>query len=204
MKILLVHNQSILLDGVANLLTRSAHDLVEKANTVEDALSYFAETEFDLLITDFNLIDDAGLALISKVKRIYPNIKVIVLSMQEESFLIKEVLKDSTGNYTIKKGSRPDLAEALAMTNKNEVPLNEELTRILNKAIQGTPKPKLLTAREQDVLQLIAEGYPETAVAEKLAISERAVTGHLNSIFRKTKTNTVIGLLKYAYAKNLL
>ena len=74
MKILLVDDQEILMDGIANLLSKSAYEVVEKANSVDEALSYFNETEFDILIADYNIVDDNGLILIRKVKQVYPGL----------------------------------------------------------------------------------------------------------------------------------
>ena len=101
MKILLVDDQAILMDGIANLLSKSAHEVVEKANTVDEALKYFNETEFDILIADYNIIDDNGLVLIRKVKDVYPNMKLIVLSMHDEIHLVEEILKDQINGHVI-------------------------------------------------------------------------------------------------------
>jgi len=204
MKILLVDDHTILLDGIANLLAKSAYDLIEKANTVNEALDYFKETEFDILITDFNLIDDNGLTLIRKVKKIYPNLKIIVLSMHDEAHLVKEILKEGVDGYVLKKDSHLDLVEALETVNKGKVYLSDDINKILLKSLHHDEETKLLTDREQEILRLIAEENTSKMIAEKLFISERTVETHRKNIFRKTKTNTVVGLLKFAYANHLI
>lgn len=204
MKILLVDDHAILLDGIANLLSKSAYELVEKANTVNEALDYFEKTEFDILITDFNLIDDNGLTLIRKVKKIYPNLKIIVLSMHDEVHLVKEILKEGVNGYVLKKDSHLDLVNALETVNKGKVYLSDDINKIILNSLQHNEESKLLTVRELEILKLIADENTSKMIAEHLFISERTVETHRKNIFRKTKTNSVVGLLKFAYANHLI
>ena len=204
MKILFVDKQEILLDGIANLLAKSAHDLVENANTIGDALNYFSEAEFDILITDFNLVDDNGLALIRKVKKIYPKLKIIVLSMRDEAHLVEEILKNGSDNYVLENDTHHNLIEALDSIDKGKIILNEEINKILLGQASQSKKVKPLTAREKEVLRLISDEHSSKDIANELAITEKTVESHRKNIFKKTKTSSEIGLLKYAYANNLI
>ena len=204
MKILLVDDHAILLDGIANLLAKSAHDLIEKANTIDEALNYFAETAFDVLITDFNLVDDNGLTLIRKVKKIYPNLKIIVLSMHDEAHLVKEILKEGINGYVLKKDTHHDLVEAIEAVDKGKVYLSDDINDILINALKHKEETKLLTPREKEVLQFIASEYDTKKIAQELVVSEKTVETHRKNIFKKTKTSSVVGLLKFAYANNLI
>lgn len=203
MKILLVDDHAILLDGIANLLEKSAHDLVEKTKTVNEALNYFAEADFDILITDFNLIDDNGLDLLRKVKRIYPNLKIIVLSMHEEASLIQEILKGLQGKV-LQKESHNDLVEAIEAVSKDKAYLSSDINKILNGAIKQNNKKKLITKKEKEILALVTQDYSNEDIAEKLEVSLKTIETTLRSIFKKTKTSSVEGLLKFSYANNLI
>ena len=204
MKILFVDKQEILLDGISNLLAKSAHDLLEKANTIDEALNYFSETEFDILITNFNLVDDNGIELIRKVKLIYPKLKIIVLSMHDEAHLAKEILKEGVDNDILDKESHYDLVEALESVEKGKIVLNTDINNILTKSLNQNKKHRLLSAREKEVLRLISNDSTTKEIAEKLSITEKTVEAHRKNIFKKTKTSSIIALLKYAYANNLI
>ena len=204
MKILLVDDKTILLDGISNLLEKSAHELVEKANTVDEALQYFEETEFDILISDFNLVDDNGLELIRKVKKIYPCLKIIVLSMHDEAHLAEEIIKEGVNGYLLKKDSHHDLVEALESIDKGEVYLSNEINQILLKALDHNVGAGLLTKKEHEVLKEIADSDDTTIIAEHLSVSKRTVESHRKSLLKKTKISSNVGLLKYAYANNLI
>ena len=204
MKILFVDKQEILLDGIANLLAKSAHDLVENANTIGDALNYFSEAEFDILIADFNLVDDNGLALIRKVKKIYPRLKIIVLSMRDEAQLVEEILKNGSDNYVLEDDTHHNLIEVLDSIDKGKIILNEEINKILLGQTSQSKKVKPLTAREKEVLKLVSDEHSSKEIANELAITEKTVESHRKNIFKKTKTSSEIGLLKYAYANNLI
>jgi DNA-binding NarL/FixJ family response regulator len=202
MKILFVDEKAILLDGIAKLIAKSAHDLVEKANTVDDALSYFSDAEFDILITDFNLVDDNGLDLIRKAKKIFPKLKIIVLSMDDEAHLAKEIVKE--GVDVIEKESHYDIVEALDAVAKGKVVLSLEINKILTQALTKNKNDKLLSGREKEVLKLISDDYTTNEIATVLTITEKTVETHRKNLFKKTKTSSVIGLLKYTYANNLI
>ena len=204
MKILFVDEKEILLDGIANLLAKSATELVENANTIDDALNYFSDVEFDILITDFNLVDDNGLNLIRKAKKIYPKLKIIVLSMHDEAHLIKEILNKGENNYILKKGSHQHLVEALEASDKSKVIINEDINKIILGALNQNKKSKLLSNREKEVLTLISNEHTTEEIAQKLSITEKTSEGHYKSLLKKTKTSSVIGLLKYTYANNLI
>jgi len=203
MKILLVDDCTILLDGIANLLSKSANELVEKTNTINEALSYFEKTSFDIVITNYNRIDNSGLQLIRKIKKIYPSLKIIVLSMKDEAHLVEEVMKTKTDS-TSNNRTPHSLADALNSQLNGKFQLNEEISEILkNSSHTGKLKVKI-TSVEEEILRLIAEEHTDQQMAEILLIGEKAVRNHRKSIFRKTKTSSESGLLKYAYANNLL
>ncbi len=204
MKILLVDDHSILLDGVSTLLTKSAYEVVNKAHNIDEALTYFKETEFDILITDFNIVDDNGLVLIRKLKHIYPNLNIIVLSMQDEAHLIKEILKDGVNGHVLKKENHYDLISALSLLEKDEIFLNEELTEIIDHALNHSNDDISLSEKETHVLQLIANNYTKKEIGAELNTSDRSVNTLCRSLFKKTKTSSIVGLLKFAYAHNMV
>ncbi len=204
MKILLVDDHAILSDGVRSLLEREAYEVIFQADTAERALEFVKESEVELLITDFNMPGMDGLSLIHLVKRISQNTKIIVLSMHDEVHLVKEILKAGVNGYVLKKDTRKELLQAIREVQAGKVFLSNDINKMLIVNLQNPDEGKLLTDREREILKLVAREFTNKRIAEELFISERTVETHRKNIFRKTKTNSLVGLIKFAYANNLI
>lgn len=205
MNIFLTDDHEILLDGLEKIILEEDELTVTgKASTVQDTLDQLTRLHVDLLITDYNLPDDDGLSLVRKVKRKYPDLKIIVLSMHDEGHLVKEILKEGINGYVLKKDSHNELIDAIYAVKNDKVYLSSDINTILLKGLHGEGEQKLLTEREREILKLISQEYTNRQIAEELFISERTVETHRKNIFRKTKTNNMVGLIKYAYANNLI
>lgn len=205
MKIFLTDDHAILLGGLIKIL--SAEDdlqIVGTAGSVKETLDEFTRKSVDLLITDYNLPDDDGLTLVRRVKQKYSDTKIIVLSMHDEAHLIKEILKEGVNGYILKKDSHEELVNAVRAVKNGKVYLSSDVNSMLMKGLNGLDEQKLLTDREREILKLIAKEYTNKQMAEELFISERTVETHRKNIFRKTRTNNLVGLIKFAYANNLI
>ncbi|MEO9483183.1 MAG: response regulator transcription factor [Ekhidna sp.] len=205
MKIFLTDDHAILLGGLIKILSsEDDFEVVGSSGSVQDTLDQLTQKNVDLLITDYNLPDDDGLTLVRRVKRKYPAIKIIVLSMHDEAHLIKEILKEDVEGYILKKDSHEELVNAVRAVKNGKVYLSSDVNAMLMKGLNGTEEQKLLTDREREILQLISKEYTNRQMAEELFISERTVETHRKNIFRKTGTNNLVGLIKFAYANNLI
>ena len=205
MNIVLVDDHEIMLDGLKAILDKQKEwKVVATAANAEDALQYLREQPVDLLITDYNLPGMDGLSLVRTVKRILPDLKIIVLSMHDEVHLVKEILKEGVNGYILKKDSRKELTDAIWEIEEGRIYLSNDINKMLVNSLQFPDEQKLLTAREREVLKLIAQEYSNREIAEELFISERTVETHRKNIFRKTKTSSLVGLIKFAYANNLI
>ncbi len=205
MRIFLTDDHEILLDGLKKIINDEDDlEVAGSASTVQGTLDQLTRLHVDLLITDYNLPDDDGLALVRIVKRKYPELKIIVLSMHDEGHLVKEILKEGINGYVLKKDSHNELTDAIYAVKNGKVYLSSDVNTILMKGLHGEGEQKLLTDREREILKLISKEYTNRMIAEELFISERTVETHRKNIFRKTGTNNMVGLIKYAYANNLI
>jgi len=205
MKILLVDDHTILLDGIRSLLQQEEDlEVVGQANCAENALELLKKQEVDLVITDFSMPGMDGLSLIRTLKRISPQTKIILLSMHDEVHLIKEILKAGVNGYVLKKDTHKELLNAVREVKQGKVYLSSDVNKVLISNLDNPDEGKLLTDREREILKLIAKEYTNRDIAEELFISERTVETHRKNIFRKTGTNSLVGLIKFAYANNLV
>lgn len=205
MKVFLVDDHAILLDGIKSLLSKEESlEVCGEANSAEDALDFLKKNQIDLLITDFNLPNMDGLSLVRLVKKISPSTKILMLSMHDETHLVKEILKEGVAGYVLKNDSHKELLQAINAIRAGKIYLSNDINRIIINSLQFPDEERLLTDREREILKLIAKEYSNKDIAEQLYISERTVETHRKNIFRKTKTNTLVGLIKFAYANNLI
>lgn len=204
-RILLVDDHAILLDGIKNLLDKEEGIVVSGlAGSAEAALEFLKENEVDIVITDFNMPGMDGLALVNTIKRIRPGVKTIVLSMHDETHLVKEILRTGVNGYVLKKDTHKELLKAIQQVQSGNVYLSSDINKILIVNLQNPEEGRLLTDREREIVKLIAKEYSNKDIAEELFISERTVETHRKNIFKKTGTNSLVGLIKFAYANNLV
>lgn len=204
-RILLVDDHAILLDGVKNLLDKEEGITVSGiADSGEKALAFLKDHDVDIVVTDFHMPGMDGLSLVHTIRRVKPQVKTIVLSMHDESHLVKEILKAGINGYVLKKDTHKELLRAIREVQAGNVFLSNDINRILITNLQNPEEGKLLTDREREIVKLIAREYSNKDIAEALFISERTVETHRKNIFKKTGTNSLVGLIKFAYANNLI
>ncbi len=204
-RVVLVDDHAIVLDGIKSLLEKVEGLKVDRTfNTGKDVLKYLETEECDLLITDYSIPGIDGLALIHTVRRIRPDMRVVVLSMHNEVHLVKEILKSGIHAYVLKNDSHKELVQAIEEVMAGRMFMSSDVSKMLIRDMQNPDEGKLLTDREREILKLIAKEYSNKQIAEELFISERTVETHRKNIFRKTGTSSLVGLIKFAYANNLI
>ena len=204
-RIVLVDDHTILMDGVKSLLEKdSDFQVVYQASSAEQALQFFKANSADLVITDFHMPGMDGLSFIRMLKHIHPEIKIIVLSMHDEVHLVKEILRVGVNGYILKKDSHKELLSGILDVKEGKLFLSSDISKLLVHNLQNPDEGKLLTDREREILKLIAKELTNKEIAEALFISERTVETHRKNIFKKTGTTSLVGLIKFAYANNLI
>lgn len=204
-QILLVDDHQILLEGTKAIID-GASDLFEvkdTAHTPERAQELLKNNDYDILITDYEMPNMKGLELIKIAKTVSPEIKTIVLSMHDEPSVIRELLKIGVDGFILKKDTHQSIIDALDKVTRGKRFLSEDVSDILIQGIDDD-KNKDLTPREVEITKLIAKEYSTRQIADILFISERTVETHRKNILKKTGTNNVVGLVRYAYKNNLV
>ncbi len=205
-KVVLVDDHNIVLDGLVSLLQKDeSFEVMGAVSSAEAAVELLKKNQPDILLTDYSLSGMTGMELARVVKEKYPLVKVILLSMHDEAHIIKAALKQGVDGYMLKNIPQEELKGALRHVAKGLPYVSPEVTRLL---MEEMNKPKeeapLLTERERDVLRLIAKEYSNKEIAEELFISERTVETHRKNIFRKTNTTSLVGLIKYAFENSFV
>lgn len=203
-KLMLVDDHRIVLDGLKSMFDQDVNFQIEAtAGSAEEAMSLLQTKRPDILLTDYRLPDASGLDLCVWIKNKLPNTRRVILSMHDEGALVRQVLKEGVDGYILKSVQQLELKNALHQIIRGMPYVSPEITRLLLTDMGQQPE-ELLTSREREVLNLIAKEHSNKQIADKLFISERTVETHRKNIFRKTNTTTLVGLIKYAFANNLI
>lgn len=204
-KIVLVDDHQIVLDGLKSLLDADdAFEVLAAVNSGEQALITLEKNQPHILLSDFSLPGINGLELSTIVKEKYPSVKRVLLSMHDEAHLIRQIMKTGVDGYLLKSIEQVELKQALRQIYSGLPYVSPEITKMILTDLSGDKKEELLTERELEILKLIVKEYSNKAIAEKLFISERTVETHRKNIFRKTNTGSLVGLVKFAFAQNLV
>lgn len=166
-------------------------ELVGEAERAADVDALVAATGPDVVLLDIRLPDGSGLEVNRALAARYPDVRVIVLTMSEDHETVLTALRDGARGYLV-KGAGPDQVEqAVRAVAADDVVLNHELARAVSqlahvrtRAAATRPFPEL-TQRELDVLELIAEGLDNQAIARRLVLNPKTVRNHVSNVLAK-------------------
>lgn len=204
----IVDDHQIVIDGLMSLL--KGHDKFRFAFATthpEDVVRKIGETPIDILLTDVMMPQLAGNLLAKQVREKYPGIKILALSMSGQGDLVNEMINDADiSGYVLKNIGKQELLKALEKIAGGGIYFSDEVITELQRTSQRKKENEAahLTDREIEIIRLIEKEYNNKQIAEALFISERTVETHRKNIFRKSNTNSVIGLIKYAYEHKLI
>jgi two-component system nitrate/nitrite response regulator NarL len=204
----LVDDHQIVIDGLMSLL--KGHDQFRFAfatTTPTEVIPKLEQTPVDILLTDIMMPQLPGNVLAKKVREQFPSVKILALSMSGQGDLVNEMINDSDiSGYVLKNIGKQELIKALEKIAAGGIYFSEEVIDELQRSSRRKKENEEahLTDREVEIVRLIEKEYNNKQIAEALFISERTVETHRKNIFRKTNTNSVIGLVKYAYEHKLV
>ncbi|CAN5786598.1 response regulator transcription factor [soil metagenome] len=204
----IVDDHQIVIDGIKSLL--HGHDkFVVTIETTDPLLvqGLLKKTPVDILLTDVMMPGINGAELAKAVHRQFPQIKTLALSMSGQGELVNQMIDESNiAGYVLKNIGKQELLKALEKIAAGGIYFSDE---VLNEMMKVSDRKKTseeahLTIREIEIIKLIEKEYSNKKIADTLFLSERTVETHRKNIFRKTKTSSLIGLIKYAYEHRLV
>lgn len=206
-EILLVDDHAILLDGLEAILSAEpTYHIAAKVTDARMGIAYLKSTPIDLVVVDYTMPDMDGLEFLVQVKRNFPNVKVIMLSMHDEPFIIKQVLTAGADGYVLKKYAQKEIIHAIEAILSGRQYWSQEVSRAVLKMANDTEEESTgnLTPRELEVLRLLADQLSSKEIANRLFIGERTVETHRKNLMRKTKSANTAGLIKYAFINKIV
>jgi DNA-binding NarL/FixJ family response regulator len=192
MRLVVAEDSVILRDGLAQLLVERDHDVVAKVGSADDLLDAVDEHRPDVAIIDIRMpptFTDEGLVAAVRLRHTHPDVGVLVFSQWIEKRYAAELLAGRpAGVGYLLKDRVADIGEFIDALNRvasGGTALDPEVVRQLMGSQRGQNGLDRLTAREREVLALMAAGHSNSALASQLSVTERAVEKHVSSIFAK-------------------
>jgi len=188
MKILIADDHSLFREGLRKLLeSDNTFEIVSEVGDGQGAINMARKLKPDLILMDINMPGTNGLIATQVIKREFPNIKVIALTVFEGEEVL-ELVKAGVSAYMLKDVLGSDLIQTIHRVLAGEVVIHPRVTSYLVQELMRTDKKSdnlNLTRREMDVLEMLVKGNSNRDMAEAMFISEKTVKNHLTSIFRK-------------------
>jgi two-component system, NarL family, nitrate/nitrite response regulator NarL len=207
-KLAMVDDHQIVIDGIKALLQQDdGLEIVATANSAEKLLQLLIECEVDILLTDVVMEGMSGQQLAKQVRKLYPEIKIIALSMSGVGEIVEEMINDADiSGYLLKQTGKQELVDAIKKVYKGGIYFQPQILDELAKQanIKTETDTAHLTIREKEIILLLEKNLSSKEIAEQLFISVRTVETHRKNILKKTDTNNTLSLLKWAKDHKIL
>lgn len=211
-RLLLVDDHAVVRSGLQMLLGAEENlEIVGEAGNAADAIRQAELLKPDVMLMDIGLPDMSGIDATREIKRRFPEIAVVALTIHEDEQYFFKMLEAGASGYVPKRAAPEELLTAIRTTADGEVYLYPSLAKLLVRdylAQDHTGEKKddanSLTDREQEVLTFLAEGAGNEAIASTLFISPKTVARHRENIMRKLNLHSRAELVRYAIRKGLI
>lgn len=208
--LLLVDDHQMFIDGMRSLLRQAADiNITATANSGQEALQLLEQhPDINFVITDISMPEMTGTELAKTVKEKYPETKVMVLSMFNEQAIINDILLTEAEGYILKNTGKEELISAIQHIQNDGTFYSHAVVDLMLQQQRGNGRSsspvEALSKRELEILELVCEEHSTVEIAEQLYISPRTVETHRKNIMTKTGAKTIVGLIKFAIANQLV
>ncbi|MGD0089169.1 MAG: response regulator transcription factor [Planctomycetota bacterium] len=211
-RVLLADDHAVFRSGLRALLEKEKDiQVVAETGTGADTIRAVAENSVDVLILDISMPGLPGPRVAEAVLQKKPKLAIVVLTMHDDEYYLQEMFRIGARAFVLKKATATDVVQAIRAVYRGEQYVDSSLTGHVISSYVGRPSKEhtlgrleILTAREQEVCALLAYGYTNGEIAQRLFISERTVETHRTNIMGKLNLNSRVELVRFAIENGLL
>ena len=212
MRVAIADDHRLMLDGIKRALETAADiEVVGEAMSGDEMLALLPQVNPDVVILDLRMPNGDGLDTLTRIRQDHPGMKVIILSMFEDSEHIDQALQRGADGYVVKSINPLDLPSTIRQVVEGAVHLRGVATAssaadsgAKDAASRATSGIGVLTERELTILRLVAEGLSNLDIANRLFVTEQTVKFHLSNIYRKLGVGNRTEATRYAYRAKLI
>lgn len=206
LRVVLADDHVLVRQGLKALLDREGFKVVAEASDGQEAVRQVESMQPDIAILDISMPTLNGIDAAREIGRVAPKVRTILLTQHDEDEYISEALDAGMRGYVLKSQVASDLLEAIRQVSRGQVYLSPGVSNALVQAFRSkaTKSKDPLTARERQVLQLIAEGKSTRDVASLLGISVKTAESHRTRLMSKLDIHETASLVRYAVKHRLV
>lgn len=211
-RLLIADDHGVLRAGLIALLNgESGMEVVGEADDENSVVSQAVEKRPDVVLMDLSMPNTGGIEATRRIKQLVPETRVLILTVHEDKGLMQEAIRSGAMGYILKRAVKSELINAIQAVMRGELYVHPAMARLLfmeqqpvatSHAVKFIAEP--LTAREIEVLRLIAQGYTNSQAAEMLCISVRTVEYHRSNLTAKLNLHSRVELIRYAEESGLI
>jgi len=211
LQVLLVEDHEIVREGV-KLLVDSQDDMkvVGEAENGEIAIKKAAELNPDIIVMDVSMPELNGLKATKRIKRLFPQMKILTLTRHTDDGYIQQLIQAGANGYVLKQSAPNELINAIRVVAEGKAYLDPALTEkvmggyLRQSTARANAAKVQITAREIEVIRLIAWGYSNKEIAEQIQLSVKTVEAHKANAMRKLGMSSRIDIVRYAILQGWL
>jgi DNA-binding NarL/FixJ family response regulator len=205
-RVFIVDDHPVVIEGIHSLL-QNEKDIawVGQAMNAQSCLGFFVNNTADVVLMDISMPGMDGVELCALMKEKYPGIMILGLSTFNQGLYIKKMVENGASGYILKNSSKEELIQAIHAVHEGHIFFSGEVGMALQE-YQKSSMTELpaLTAREKEVLELIAQGYTNPQIAEKIFLSPFTVDSHRKNLLAKLAVKNTASLIRLAVEKKLI
>jgi DNA-binding NarL/FixJ family response regulator len=195
-RVFIVDDHYMVIEGIHSLLQHEKEiEWMGHAMNAASCLAFLQKEQPDVIFMDISMPDKSGIELCKEVSEKYPLISVIGLSTFNQQSFIQKMMENGASGYVLKNATQEELLEAIATVMQGKNYLSFEASQTLRKTEEAHV---VLTRREKEVLELIAEGMTNNEIAQKLFISTGTVDTHRKNLLAKMEAKNTASLIRIA------
>lgn len=209
-KVFLADDHAILREGLHSLIDGiSGMEVIGEAGNGREAVRLAMEVKPDVVVMDVNMPDLNGIEATRQLVKELPGVKVIALSMYSDKRFVAGMLKAGASGYMLKSSAFDELSTAFETVVAGKIYLSPKVAGIvvedyIGYLAKGKSAPtEVLTPREREIVQLLAEGKSVKNIASRLHVSEKTVHTHRQNIMEKLDIHSIAELTKYAIREGI-
>lgn len=214
-RIIITDDHQLILDGLRSIIAgESDLQLLAEANNGQQALFLCESLQPDLVLMDIDMPVMNGLEATTQIKKKFPSVRVMVLTMHDEAALVKRIMEIGADGYMLKNADQEELLSAIRKVAGGEKHYSEKVLNALKEGKTDSSQFSLrptdavllstLTEREVEILRLLAEGLSNKEIGDKIFISHRTVDTHRTNLMKKLDVHNVAGLIRFAIRNGLI
>jgi DNA-binding NarL/FixJ family response regulator len=207
LRIMLADDHEMVRQGLRAVIEEQpGWEVCGEARTGREAVKKAHELKPDIVVMDFTMPELNGMEATRQIRAALPRTKVLILTMHESEELIPEVLAAGALGYMLKSDAGTELVDAIQSLAAQKPYFTSKVSTMVLKGYlnPATRESPVLTPREREIVQLVAEGKSTKEVADKLKISPKTADTHRTNIMRKLNLHSVSELVRYAIRNKLV